>query len=30
MIMRELESICSRKPGKEELRKAQDYTVGQT
>ena len=30
MIMRELESICKRKPGKDELRKAQDYTVGQT
>ena len=30
MILRELETICRRKPGKDELRKAQDYTVGQT
>ncbi|HEX8312187.1 MAG TPA: pitrilysin family protein [Chthoniobacteraceae bacterium] len=30
MIMRELGSICCKKPGKEELKKAQDYTVGQT
>lgn len=30
MILRELESICKRKPGRDELRKAQDYTIGQT
>jgi predicted Zn-dependent peptidase len=30
MIMRELQTICSRKPNKDELRKAQDYTIGQT
>ena len=30
MIMRELEKICQRKPGRDELRKAQDYTAGQT
>lgn len=30
MILKELESICRKKPGKDELRKAQDYTIGQT
>jgi predicted Zn-dependent peptidase len=30
LILRELESICRKKPGREELRKAQDYTIGQT
>jgi predicted Zn-dependent peptidase len=30
MIFRELESICKKAPGKIELKKAQDYTVGQT
>ena len=30
MIMKELESICSKKPSADELKKAQDYTVGQT
>jgi predicted Zn-dependent peptidase len=30
MIFRELESICKKAPGRQELRKAQDYTVGQT
>ena len=30
LILRELESICRKKPGKEELRQAQDYTIGQT
>jgi predicted Zn-dependent peptidase len=30
LILRELETICRKKPGKEELRKAQDYTIGQT
>ncbi|MES2570345.1 MAG: pitrilysin family protein [Verrucomicrobiota bacterium] len=30
MILRELESICRRKPSKNELKKAQDYTIGQT
>jgi predicted Zn-dependent peptidase len=30
MIFRELEAICTRKPWKSELKKAQDYTVGQT
>jgi predicted Zn-dependent peptidase len=30
MIFREIESICKKAPGKQELRKAQDYTVGQT
>ena len=30
MIMRELQGICHRKPSKNELKKAQDYTVGQT
>lgn len=30
MIMKELENICSKKPTANELKKAQDYTVGQT
>ena len=30
LILRELESICQKAPGKAELRKAQDYTIGQT
>jgi predicted Zn-dependent peptidase len=30
MIMRELSSICRKKPSRDELKKAQDYTVGQT
>jgi predicted Zn-dependent peptidase len=30
MIFREIEKICKRAPGREELRKAQDYTIGQT
>jgi predicted Zn-dependent peptidase len=30
MIFREIESICKKAPGKQELKKAQDYTVGQT
>ncbi len=30
LILRELESICRKKPSKEELRQAQDYTIGQT
>jgi predicted Zn-dependent peptidase len=30
LILRELENICRKKPGKEELRNAQDYTIGQT
>ena len=30
MILRELESICRKKPSRDELRKAQDYTIGQT
>jgi predicted Zn-dependent peptidase len=30
MIFRELESICKKAPGRQELKKAQDYTVGQT
>lgn len=30
MILRELQSICDRKPSKAELKKAQDYTIGQT
>lgn len=30
MILRELETICRRPPGQDELRKAQDYTIGQT
>ena len=30
MILRELENICQKAPGKTELKKAQDYTIGQT
>jgi predicted Zn-dependent peptidase len=30
LILQELERICERAPSKEELRKAQDYTIGQT
>ena len=30
MILRELESVCHRKPSRDELKKAQDYTIGQT
>ncbi len=30
MIMRELEMLCEQKPSKVELKKAQDYTIGQT
>ena len=30
LILRELQSLCSRKPGKVELKKARDYTIGQT
>lgn len=30
MIMKELELICRKKPSKDELKKAQDYTIGQT
>jgi predicted Zn-dependent peptidase len=30
MILRELERICSSKPSVAELRKAQDYAIGQT
>jgi predicted Zn-dependent peptidase len=30
MIFREIESICKKAPGRQELKKAQDYTVGQT
>jgi predicted Zn-dependent peptidase len=30
MILRELESICHKAPSRSELRKAQDYTIGQT
>jgi predicted Zn-dependent peptidase len=30
MIFREIENICKKAPGRGELRKAQDYTVGQT
>jgi len=30
LILRELESICRKKPSKTELKKAQDYTMGQT
>lgn len=30
MILHELRRICHRKPSKTELRKAQDYTIGQT
>ena len=30
MIMRELETICRKKPTRHELQKARDYTIGQT
>jgi predicted Zn-dependent peptidase len=30
MIRRALENICHKAPSKNELRKAQDYTIGQT
>jgi predicted Zn-dependent peptidase len=30
MILRELASICQKGPSRRELRKAQDYTIGQT
>jgi predicted Zn-dependent peptidase len=30
MILKELRALCARKPGVEELRKARDYTLGQT
>jgi predicted Zn-dependent peptidase len=30
MIFREIGGICKKAPGREELKKAQDYTVGQT
>jgi predicted Zn-dependent peptidase len=30
LILRELRAICARKPSKSELKKAQDYTIGQT
>ena len=30
LILRELRSLCSRKPGRIELKKARDYTIGQT
>jgi predicted Zn-dependent peptidase len=30
MILRELENICHKAPSKSELKKAQDYTIGQT
>jgi predicted Zn-dependent peptidase len=30
MIFKEIESICKKAPGKQELKKAQDYTIGQT
>jgi predicted Zn-dependent peptidase len=30
MILRELENICTKAPGRTELKKAQDYTIGQT
>jgi predicted Zn-dependent peptidase len=30
MILAELEQLCHKAPGREELRKAQDYTIGQT
>ena len=30
LILHELAAICRKKPGREELRKAQDYTIGQT
>jgi predicted Zn-dependent peptidase len=30
LILRELQSICHKAPGRVELKKAQDYTIGQT
>lgn len=30
MILKELENICNRAPSRAELRKAKDYTIGQT
>jgi len=30
LIFQEIESICKKAPGRQELKKAQDYTVGQT
>jgi predicted Zn-dependent peptidase len=30
MILRELEAICKKKPSANELKKARDYTIGQT
>jgi predicted Zn-dependent peptidase len=30
MIFREIEGICKKAPGRLELKKAQDYTIGQT
>ncbi|MDQ3622505.1 MAG: insulinase family protein [Verrucomicrobiota bacterium] len=30
LILKELETICRKKPSRHELRKAQDYTIGQT
>ncbi|MEA3210135.1 MAG: hypothetical protein QOE70_3192 [Chthoniobacter sp.] len=30
LILRELQNICEKAPGRAELRKAQDYTIGQT
>jgi predicted Zn-dependent peptidase len=30
LIFREIESICKKAPGRTELKKAQDYTIGQT
>ncbi len=30
MILREMESICAKAPSRAELKKAQDYTIGQT
>ena len=30
LILRELESICAKAPSRTELKKAQDYTIGQT
>jgi predicted Zn-dependent peptidase len=30
LILRELQSLCEKAPGKTELKKARDYTIGQT
>ena len=30
LILKELQSICEKPPGRTELKKAQDYTIGQT